>query len=436
MLTSCSEETEVGSGLLGNEDLEVVYSDDFNLIAKTVQTVPAATYFPISYNVSRHIIGELNDPIFGQTKSSTTFVPFVSSIVPDLSKASFDSVVVFLNIDTTFSYGDVNALHDIEVYRVRESLPNDTIYSNQQFLTDEIPLGVKRGVKISDFDSLRIPVIGISTLVDSTVADSNLIRIRLENDFGQELFENSILGLTTEGLQTTIRGLEIRSSTDNGLFGINLPAATFATFRNSISIYYRDSANLKQVFVYPFGGIQPMPKRFENDITGTIIEANIDVPVMGDEALYVQGLSGVKVAIDVSDAQKLEGTLINYASLEFFVSSDIGRDTFLYPDPSVIAVQKMEEGKLVDIIDLSAAKANGNQIAIVFGGDKKLDEDLNVFKYEMNITSYIKDLLKEKETGDIFLSIFEEIENPNTAILFGPNHPTLAAKLKITYTNP
>lgn len=437
LLVSCSEATDVGSGLLGGEDLSIDFREDFNITAQTVASEPVLTYFFPAYTTTQHLIGEVNDPVFGKSKSVINFVPFISGATgPNFSTARYDSLVLSLDIDTTFLYGNINARHDFEVYRVTEEIPNDSLFSDREFQIESTTIGTRNQVRISDLDSINIPVVGVSALVDSTSPEKNLLRIRLNDDLGQTLFDNLNTFSASQELQALIRGVQVRSTTDNGMFAVNLPPGVFTTFRNSLSIYYRDSAENKQIYVMPFGGTAPLHKQFIQDLDSAPIQDVLGVPAAPEDLLYVKGIGGPKVKLDISDAKQLQGTLVNHASIEFFIASNESRDTILYPNASFIAIQKLENGNFEDIVDLSAAKLNGNQISQIFGGDITEDEELKVQKYRMNVTSYVKDLLKDRESGEVFISILNEIQNPQTAILFGPNHPMFPAKLKITYTNP
>jgi hypothetical protein len=62
------------------------------------------------------------------------------------------------------------------------------------------------------------------------------------------------------------------------------------------------------------------------------------------------------------------------------------------------------------------------------------DTEKNKIKYEMNITTHLIDVLNGREGDILYLRIANKVNNPATAVLYGPNHPQFPARLKLTYT--
>ncbi|MEL6388839.1 MAG: DUF4270 family protein [Bacteroidota bacterium] len=432
-VASCSEETVVGSGLLGDEDLTIDFEEDFVLSAQTVDAFPVVTYFPSNYTVNRHLVGQVNDPLFGESRASVVLAPFAAS-TPDFEGAVFDSAVLSLSIDSTFLYGGDNPLFDVSIHRVTEQVPNDSFLSTQVLAFDEGVIAERR-FALSHIDSVNVPVVGVEDVFDSTLAVPYILTMTLDQEFGQELFDaGEDLG-DTDMLQSLFAGIRVSATSQNGLFAVSIPPATFGSQRSSILMYYRDEDGISRAHVLPFGGIQPLLKQFEHDVDSSPISDIIDLEATGEQPMYVKGMGGVKTRIDISDVKRLENALINHASIEFFVANRGSRDTASYPEAIILSLQKETDGILEDIVDVTAGRAN-SQIGAIYGGSIERDEALGVDKYVMNITTHVKDILKGQETGIIYLSPLDEVEQPETAILLGPDHPVFPAKLKVTFTNP
>ena len=90
---SCSDDTEVGYGLLEDEDLEVSFKDDIELIAKTIDRGPIETYAFGNSTLASVFIGETNDPDFGQFRSEVYFSPSIRTTdIQEFAGGTYDSL--------------------------------------------------------------------------------------------------------------------------------------------------------------------------------------------------------------------------------------------------------------------------------------------------------------------------------------------------------
>jgi len=419
---SCSDDTEVGYGLLEDEALEVEFKDDIALIAKTIDRGPLQTYIPFQFILSSTALGDIDDPVFGKLKSEVYFSPsLVTNVSQEFAGGIFDSLILTIRIDSSLSYGSSVAGHDISVHLLTDEIINDTLFSDQSFPIEPDLLGFVEGVIPSRIDSVRVPD-GLSDTSFTKVAD--IIRIPLNNRFGRSLFVDTAAHESTVAIRERFGGIRVSSETENSLFGI----------RNTsyITLYYHDADNDFREYIYYLNG-GPLTPNITHDYSGTPVEASIDVPVSETGYLYLQGLSGTDVSIDLSGIHDLDNVLINHASLEFYVVDELGRDTLLYPIANNIFLQKEGEEGLEEIEDVSIARDFVFDLRH-FGGFRETDTEKNKIKYEMNITTHIIDVLKGNEGDLLYLRIGDKVNNPATAILYGPNHPQFPARLKLTYT--
>lgn len=84
-------------------------------------------------------------------------------------------------------------------------------------------------------------------------------------------------------------------------------------------------------------------------------------------------------------------------------------------------------------MDLSIGQTTGQTLG-VFNGSLDIDNQAEIVKYEMNITNHIKEIFEGNQSSKIYLTVRDRVQNPNSVVIFGPNHPTFPAKLKLTYT--
>jgi len=153
-LTACADDTEVGSGLLSSEDLEVIEISDFDIKVKHIAPMPIDQI--TGSFIARHSLGTLDSRQFGKMSSSFYARPVVS-LSPVFTNGTFDSVALTFLMDTTRTYGILNAQHNIKVYELEESIDAlDTISSDQAFAISTDPIGTLDRLNPADLDSTVI----------------------------------------------------------------------------------------------------------------------------------------------------------------------------------------------------------------------------------------------------------------------------------------
>lgn len=417
---ACSDDTEVGYGLLSQEELDVQFKEDLPLVMKTIDSGPYRTYTTGVFVLPSLTIGQTEDPIFGSLTSDIYFSPSLLTNQPlEFSGGTYDSIVLTIRIDTSLYYGSTDAEHNLRIHQLTNPITNDTLRSDASFDVLSNSLGSVDGVIPSNIDTVLVP-----SQTDSTfIKELDIIRIPLDNALGRSLFADSIAHTSTLALREIFPGFRISDETSNSLFGI----------RNTsfVTLYYHNAAGAFREYRYFLNG-GPYTPHIQHDYAGTPIESLIDVPVSGEQSLYLQGLSGPDVSIDVSAIHDLDNILINHATLEFYLEEQGGRDTLLFPYADQLILQTQGESGLIDIEDVVIA--GGLSDRRFFGGIRQQDATKNVFKYEMSITTHLINVFRGRQEDIIYLRIGNKLINPATTILYGPNHPEFPAKLKLTYT--
>jgi len=450
MLSSCGDSTTVGGDIFSNEDLEVLYADDVELIAETIRLDSIKTYLntteadnciigtlPIrKWNAQvfpTHYLGSLDDPVFGKSKSSLYTEVGIAS-APAFS-GTLDSVVLVLRYDTAAVYGDVNETFGVEVYRVLENFDviGDAAFNNVELMLSAEPIGSKENLKYS-LDSLNVFIPG----VDSMDTQPASIRIPFNtsilgnSDLPRELFETTDAYASSEAFNDLLKGLYITTNADGNVMpGIRINSST-------IELFYTETDGDKKVYQYGL---------FRQDlISFNQIESDRDGSEAGLAAMngstegkvYVSGQDGFDVTIDFSDVNRYQDFALNKAQLEFTLSEPEGlAEQMFTPNQRLIISQVGDDNVLRCIDDMSLGFPQVNIGSLFGGGLEEVTENGTVLrKYTMNITSHVQDYLDGNTSPILLLTVDNRTDNAARSILFGPNHPTYPAKLKLTYTAP
>ena len=135
--------------------------------------------------------------------------------------------------------------------------------------------------------------------------------------------------------------------------------------------------------------------------------------------------------------------MINEAELEVYVTFTDGDNEGLYSPPEYIVAQEKTDTSLIYSIDARIALnvSSGNHYAeaysLLFGGDVGEREagPPVVYRYNMKVTNQVKDIVRGKSENIIYFNPFSKADFPHRAVLFGPNHPTYAPRLRVYYTD-
>lgn len=421
-LISCADDTEVGFGLLNSEDLEVVFEDDFNIQMRHIEPTPIKQFnLPSTVSGYLHSLGTLENEYFGKSTAEFYVIPAVLGIVPDFTFGTLDSAFLALKVDPSQFYGDPEGVFDIEVYELSESMGLiDSVLTNRSFTSNPEPLGVLSRFVPADLDS----ILTYDTRGDSLYA-TDVVSIPLNRRFAAGIFIDTANNTSTGGLSLLTNGFVVRATSNNSLLRVDLNNEV-----SSLLFYYQDSSGVTRNYPYRFGFPRPMNVRY--DLESSQLQSALDNDV-NSELFFLQGHGGATVEIDVSDVLKVADPFVNHAGLQLFAEREGIVDTseFALPE-SLDLYKKNEDGSFEFITDLEIASTSG--LTSVFDGNIDLDNPNMIISYEMNITSYIKELFDGEESSKLYLRVRNRVQTPNALIFYGPDHPTHPIKLKLTYT--
>ncbi len=428
ILSSCNEEIDVGFDLIGDQPIDADFVDSFSLSSKTVYT---DTIIRSEFDFRSHLLGRLDDPVFGVTAPTLFVTPGSVSTYPDLTGLSLDSVVMILNIDTINLYGNPTATHNISLHRLIDAPiieDADELLTSFCYDYESTPIEtITNSGVITDSVSYYNP------RVDTFVTAPNQLRFQLDKSIWQRIGEDSLLFESTQAVVNEIKGYALVADPDkSNLFSVDMSSINTAR----IELYYLDSIN--RASVLPIGGqsSQSVSRSIKHsclshDYAGTAVGEALDNSDITD-VNYLQGLQGVSIEVDLSDVRRFdkEEQLVNYAELTFYAQQDDD-----YPlIESLSAYYRNEDGGLSLIEDIVIGIRSINFDGVIQEEDADAD---GVQKYRLIITNHIINMLNDEITSSsIFIQPERDATSPNRTIFYGTDHPDYPATLKIFSTKP
>ncbi len=445
---SCDDKTIVGNDLLNSEEVLIGFTDTISITGKTilgdVENLKAYRTASTIENRSaitprRLLLGSIDDNIFGTYSSEVYFEAriFGNATLPDYSEAVMDSLVLIIALDSLGQYGEMEA-QDIEVFKVIEDISEvDSFIVSDMVETDPDPIGRVSNIVLNPGDSLTI----LDHDTGEPIKVRPQLRIRLDNSFAAELFTDTIASQGDTEFRQFLPGLKLVSSAQNSMVGLLLNLENTTTFASALRMYYTEQDTLENNFNYFIGGAQL--SSMTHDFSPTL-ETAIDDTAIGEEELYIQGMIGPSIELNLDGVKELSDKLINKAELTVYVKEE-NTETDLYPPVEDILISRYNENDQLLVIDdiitaLGVANVDADAIReLIFGGNLVEDDEsgVTIRKYSFNITGHIQYLHDNPDDRhDIVLSTLSRIDNPNRTVLYGTEHPEFAPELRVTFTNP
>lgn len=428
LIFSCGDSTEVGSGLLGDEDIRVQNVTVFPKPTLTIDPQPTIAYTSINFFNTTFLLGELDDPLFGKSSAEIICEVRLPGFVPDLSDIRVDSMILMLEFANNGFYGDSTSRHDIEVYQLLERIDDrDTILANAQFEFNPVALGGRRDYLFSR-DSIKV----FDPITDTTTFVSNVLRISLNRRFATELVRDSINLTSNDEWLNVLNGLLVRSTVDgSSMFGIDLSTSNS---NSVVQLYYESSAGEPEILEFPLTSAgSTRATLMSHDYSGSEVEGALNNPIDPEEPFYLQGMNGVNALMDLSAVFELQDIFINHAELELTIAEEFLVEPDKYPPAERIGLlTESANGELIIIDDIVAALLNGT-LDISYGGGLEQEEG-EAGRYVINITRHLKQVYQGNTSTLLYLSVYEKSQNPERVLLYGGEHPQYPASLRITYT--
>ena len=334
-----------------------------------------------------------------------------------------DSLVLQLYYSGT--YGDTLTSLKVHTYELLDDIYLDSVYYSNTLLSTG-------STDFSDLEFVPRPSDSIPVFPDTI---KGILRINLSSR--SDALGNKLLSAPEDAM----KDIESFQQYFKGLYLITEPVDSkgvilyfdLPSHFSNLTVYYRNDEQDSLKYQYPITVTCARINRFEHNYFFASQEFKQQVldgdTILGNERVYVQGLSGVKTVITipfVRDYKELGTIGINEAVLELPGAPD---DGFFDVPERMALVQRLEDG----VYDLLPDQVEGEEYF-----DGKYNASKN--KYEFRITRYIQSLLLDSTVVNNGFYLFTSggAVSPNRFIFNGP-HPsddTLSGiRLKILYTD-
>ena len=375
---SCTDSNTIGLEVQPTSDNIIISSANFEGLSSATESEDSLR----TDEALNLILGKIKhdyDREFGLNKAAFYTQILLTENNTDLGTAPIvDSVI--LSYTYSAYYGKLEDFTSLDVSLIEEAIYKDSIYYS------------------NDFDML----IGNVDYVDDFTLSNNLsdpfLRIKLSNNFGQEILKFENEGLKdNETFLENFKGISVIANAQNTMLYLN------PTGSNSfLKIYYHNDES----------GTDTLSLDFE--LGGDAARINLFNPKplanlnQEEDKVYIQSMAGYKAKITINNTDSiksmLEGKSINKVTMSFDVNE--GSQAEYVAHDKLFLVRVNEDGNNVFLTDYTIEGETH------FGG--RLEDD----KYEFNITRYFYQLLNnEIYTNDLYLLPAGAAVNANRTIL-------------------
>lgn len=425
-LNRCTDPTDIGSTLLEDDIIGTHFVDTVSMKLAT-RLSDTITAYPNDISSATYMLGEYFDPIFGKVDAGVYAQVASPSESFDFESATLDSVVLVIQVDTSYQYGGLVDPYPVDVHQMLLWIdPFDDHYTLEQYDYDATPLA---SIGINPLVKDSVEVIDYSDYVDPDTLTFPHIRIPMPGVLGQELMMADSATLANDSLLTDyFNGFYFNTpASANGIINLFL-----GDFRSGLYIYYKDADDTPREVLFPFLSYNVAHfSHLQTDYTGSMVESFIDNETLGDSLMFIQSMQGLAGEIEFPYITDLKGIIVNKAELEFTVAAIAGDDTITYP--ALEQLLPFSDNLANEL--LSDTQLNGlGSFPGSLGGNLSEAED-GTMKYTFNISKYVQGAIDGVEDNVIYIYPYQRLLKANRVSIYGTDHPDYAPKLKIYYSN-
>lgn len=406
LLSACTKikTTDIGSGLI--PPVDGVLTKDTIIDVTTKNAGFDSTRVGISED---HVVGYLNDPLFGKTyakinfQASPSFFPYSFEVRKD--SLHLDSVVLVLGYDG--AWGDTNQNLSLHAYEIasNQEFRNDTVYLNTNDFATSAELTENNAAKIVDIKRLKDSGYYFQ---DSGI---NQIRLRLNPSFGQRLlntYDSTNAYLSDSAFKLAFKGFQIAADpgVGNALLKINLLSAD-----TKLALYYkydrRDSVGKQTAAVKYFtvksittANASAHSNYIKRDYSGTQVENYYPSPHTNDSLLFLQTGPGIYASVNIdSGISSFPNVIVHRAELivdqvpDQLYSSD---NTFSPPYLFLAGYREDSARRFALYPDVQFASGSSNYGDFGSIPFLQTDNGSNYNTYRFNITRYIQNIFSHQ----------------------------------------
>ncbi len=425
---SCSDASQLGADLFISDTLNLKFTDTLTINAVTdpVDSILIQT--------SNMLLGNVADPIFGNTDARIYTQLTTGSALPDFSFVESFTAYVDLVYNPRRVYGDTSSLQRVNVYRLTDTISIDDIFSNKKRKSEPAPIASYLFSPKPNTTEMIVTIVkddaGVEKRRDTTFATPR-IRIPVDKSFAQKIINLDTTSKTN--FTSWLKGLEIRvESPTNCMMGFNLGTGTNPS---GLTINYKKTGDTTNyTYTFPTTGVIKYTN-FNLGYATAPIRPFIGSKAKGDSLLFIQGFAGTDVKLEFPYLKNLGNVVINKAELELTVANGTNIETF-----PAIEQLTLKTAQFVGTKDLNLdASYSGSTVAELLStsGGTVRNETVNgvtVKKYYLNLSSHLQLMLSGKQGTILYLTPHLKEQKGSRVVLYGPKHSKYRAKLNITYT--
>ncbi|MEO1434777.1 MAG: DUF4270 family protein [Bacteroidota bacterium] len=452
---ACNDSTIVGSDILPPEDgFDLVQTDTFTLQTSTRVGDTVRVYDPdFRLQLGNYLCGQLDDPIFGTSRSQIFSQFRLSAVSPDFEEVRFDSLILALAWDADNIYGKLDEAQSFSVFELSEDMDaSATYFSDETFatgqeigrlenvvtpnLTDSLTLGTGDN-ETQVGPQMRIPL--SDALGESFLAEENYIFF--END--SLMFLNFFKGLNIVPDQTNTsmynfnfestdtkmtlyytKFVEIDSTDDNG--DVVTDPGSGDTLRIEIE--------QARTFDFIINSLAAKTTQYDHDHSLGTVQSFLDGQESGDSLVFVQSMEGLLATVDFPYAEQLDNIIVNKAELVVTAADYTNTEsTFTFPD-QLLVLEENDDDELV-LIDDVLTEFDGESFGS-FGGvpvEDVIDGEFAI-RYTINITRHFQNIIDGSDEPRIFITTFPREEIASRVVFGGATNSKYGMRLVLTYT--
>lgn len=388
LIFSCTKivTTDIGSDLIPPAD--GVITKDTVLDVITNNAGKDSVFVGISDD---HMLGYVNDPVFGKTTASVNFqvAPQSYPFSWDIPKDSIVLDSVVLSIKNNGIWGDSMQPLKLHVYTIDPEVvfDNDSAYDNTRTFT--------KGREITEFTSGTTVYPYLLNDVDTTEGyftevATNQIRIRLNKSFGQQLidYDSGAVYSNDTTFYSYLRGLIVETEQS----GQSLLQVSLTDTSTRLVVYYHSLTDTASRWFVPKTASSASSNTILRDYQGTEIPTYLSNGTT-DDKVFMQTSPGTYTTIDISSVDSMENVIVHRAEILMYEIPDA--DEFLTP-PNLFLSAYSSDSSRAFAIPYDVTIFNGEITNLTQFGVAPRTKN-NAYYYSFDVSRYVQGIITRKE---------------------------------------
>jgi hypothetical protein len=427
-LAACNEPGLIGSDLVEDEQVELLFTDTLRPQITTVRGDSVRVFSPTIATLERYLYGDFVDPLFGKSTGGLYFRMNGPGTNPGFMEArNVDSMVVIIDVDSFNTYGGWFNSYRADIFQLTEDIDDEEDYfSNSTFMTEMMPVGTSNGFTPGARDSITL--IEPSNGAEETVRVKNQWRIKLDDAFVQDFFDSDTsVFITDSAFVEKYKGFYLQPTNETP----SMLAMDFTNSASTIRIYYHQDDTTFRTRSFGFETLVP---NFSHDYTNTIIDPLLNNGMDDDSLFFIQGLQGLEAKVTLPDNPFQNNFIISKAELEITMANLPDANPDLFPPPTQLMMYQVADDSTKLFIDDLLFVVNSSDFSDWFGGIPSTNNATNLTTYKFNIGAYLSKVWAGEAPKEVYIQVNRRWQNMTRAAFYGGNHSSHPAKINLFYS--